>query len=392
MSEIRDYYQVLGVASDASPDQIKRRFRELARRHHPDMNLDQPQSHEVFLRINEAYEVLSTPSRRAAYDLTLRDRARREAERRSGAFGSAVGGARTPPPAAASPRTGQREVERRRQVVARMLADARQAYGRGHLREAQRLCQEILQTMRVGAAYEMLGDIYSRQGRLEEAVDQYTLAAQMTPNSGLIMAKLNRIVSRQYGGGGAGLDSHSTGALSHKTPSQRLAYKTAITLFGSAVILFLMFWWRTLEDSPLGWPGIGNWTLTQLAFTALDGFLGGMVLTSAPWIRSFEQELILPSTIRTRRGVPLAAVLAATGLCSLPLSVVAYLVIAYRQEAASPSVLAVFALSFALTIGFVIAAPLAAQMETLLFGGNLIFVSMLCGWFIGDLFRPTWAM
>jgi DnaJ-class molecular chaperone len=62
----RDYYDVLGVARDASEAEIKRSFRELARRHHPDMNA--ADGGERFREINEAYAVLSDKESRARYD------------------------------------------------------------------------------------------------------------------------------------------------------------------------------------------------------------------------------------------------------------------------------------------------------------------------------------
>jgi len=64
---MRDYYEVLGVERGASPEEIKRAFRRLAREHHPDVNKDDPEA-ERFKEINEAYQVLSDPERRAQYD------------------------------------------------------------------------------------------------------------------------------------------------------------------------------------------------------------------------------------------------------------------------------------------------------------------------------------
>lgn len=67
MPRTGDYYQVLGVARSASPEQIQRAYRALARKFHPDLNKD-PGAEERFKEINEAYEVLSDPGKRARYD------------------------------------------------------------------------------------------------------------------------------------------------------------------------------------------------------------------------------------------------------------------------------------------------------------------------------------
>lgn len=66
--EFKDYYATLGVKKDASADEIKKAFRKLARKYHPDVAKDAPHAEEKFKEINEAYEVLSDPDKRAKYD------------------------------------------------------------------------------------------------------------------------------------------------------------------------------------------------------------------------------------------------------------------------------------------------------------------------------------
>ena len=68
MAEKRDYYEVLGVAKDATADQIKSAYRKLAMKYHPDRNPDNPQAKEKFTEVSEAYEVLSNPEKRQRYD------------------------------------------------------------------------------------------------------------------------------------------------------------------------------------------------------------------------------------------------------------------------------------------------------------------------------------
>ena len=63
-----DYYQVLGVDKKASQDDIKKAYRKLARKHHPDLNPNDPTAKDKFQAINEANEVLSDPEKRKKYD------------------------------------------------------------------------------------------------------------------------------------------------------------------------------------------------------------------------------------------------------------------------------------------------------------------------------------
>ena len=66
--KFEDYYKTLGVDRTASAEEIKRAYRKLANKHHPDKNKDNPKASEMFAKVSEAYEVLSDQDKRAKYD------------------------------------------------------------------------------------------------------------------------------------------------------------------------------------------------------------------------------------------------------------------------------------------------------------------------------------
>ncbi|HNY21122.1 MAG TPA: J domain-containing protein [Treponemataceae bacterium] len=63
-----DFYEILGVSRDATPEQIKKVYRELALKYHPDRNQGNPAAEERFKLVNEAYSTLSDPDKKARYD------------------------------------------------------------------------------------------------------------------------------------------------------------------------------------------------------------------------------------------------------------------------------------------------------------------------------------
>lgn len=90
MAAKRDYYEVLGLSKGATEDEIKRAFKRLAIKYHPDRNKD-PDAGDKFREINEAYQVLSDPNKRAAYDAGGFDAVDGSQADGSGGFGGAGG-------------------------------------------------------------------------------------------------------------------------------------------------------------------------------------------------------------------------------------------------------------------------------------------------------------
>ncbi|MBE6599455.1 MAG: molecular chaperone DnaJ, partial [Ruminococcaceae bacterium] len=68
MADKRDYYEVLGVDKSADEGSIKKAYRQLAKKYHPDMNPGDAEAEAKFKEVNEAYDILSDPDKKAKYD------------------------------------------------------------------------------------------------------------------------------------------------------------------------------------------------------------------------------------------------------------------------------------------------------------------------------------
>src|SRR4051812_49580502 len=96
MARTGDYYKVLGVDKKAGQEEIKKAYRKLARRYHPDRNPGDPKAEERFKEISEAYDVLSDPDKRKKYDRGGAVFPRSPVRRRAGGPGGAAGAGSRP--------------------------------------------------------------------------------------------------------------------------------------------------------------------------------------------------------------------------------------------------------------------------------------------------------
>ena len=211
MSLQRNYYEVLGVPQEATTDEIKKTYRQLARKFHPDVVQDRDKEfgQRVFSQINQAYHILGDSDRRAQYNATL---AAAKASSngtsptaqagRPGANGTTPygngNGAVPHPNGTASNGNGaaqDRPVPAQKlEAIAGLLSHADNAIMAGKPVEAGAFCMKVLEIdPRNVRALDIFGDALNQQGKREDAAVQYRKALQVAPSHS-IQAKLNRLV------------------------------------------------------------------------------------------------------------------------------------------------------------------------------------------------------
>ena len=181
MASQRNHYEILGVTRQATTDEIKKKYRELARKFHPDKVQDKDLGQKVFAQINKAYAVLSDPNQRAQYDASLTAEA--VGQRHAGTPGASTARA-----ASAQPLNAQQSAN-----VARLIVEAEEAMMQNKIANVPQMCEIILNAdPRNTKALGILGDALAQMGQPQKAAAAYRQALQIAPSS-LIQAKLSRL-------------------------------------------------------------------------------------------------------------------------------------------------------------------------------------------------------
>lgn len=383
-----DLYEVLGVGPRATSEEIKKRYRELARRYHPDV-AGTPDAGEKFKQINHAHQILSDPQRRAAYDI---ERKLAEA-RRSRTAGPASPAAPRPSPGAAgssAPPRPRANPDTAAQV-AWALAEAQARFRRMRFREAEAYCREALRIDRKSsAAYELLGDIHRARGHADEALAMYSFALQLNPANRTARAKFDRMAgkpdparsSARRSGSRAPRPASQPHPLGSISPT-----RAAVTAIGSAVLVFLLVVVArdsggTLPTSPLEWSGSIWFAL------ATSGLLSGLLFALNDLVQGAHSEFAGSSSRNAvgRRVLPLGIALVGFSVVWFYAAFAVFLMVAYAQDALSRSMWRAFLASLGLVACFALLRPLGA-IPMLLFGGNLVFPAFIAGWIAADAFR-----
>ncbi|MDW8289615.1 MAG: DnaJ domain-containing protein [Armatimonadota bacterium] len=385
----RDYYEVLGVPPNATDEQIRRRFRELARQYHPDVNRS-PDAEQRFKEITEAYRVLSSPSLRADYDLM-----RRSAQQaRTG-----TGGATTTPPPRSRPYTHQGTHHhrttsssstytsaRRAEIEAQqLLQSAMLAYARGNLREAASLAKQVLRLQRHNAqAYEILGDVYRQERRIEEAIAMFTCALQCNPRSASAQSKLDALLRQRYFAG-----EHPAPASVHHLWTR---YGQMVGWTGVGMLV-LAPWYLGLEADGMfqGMGFVSQWSAALVLLMLTAGMLSGALMALCGSVEPMAQVVWWP----LRQGMPqarlaVAGLLGILGLFAFYAAAFLYLLIASTQGAFHRTLNRAVGVVVGLTLGFLLSyAP--GREQVALFAPNLLWFGVLCGWAFGDAVRAQQA-
>lgn len=205
MSLQRNYYEVLGVPQAATTDQIKKKYRELARKFHPDVVQDKTLGQKVFSQINQAYHVLADPERRAQYNSTLAG-GDAKGQTATGSNGSAPSGSpfrasgsgptatTARPSAAGGAATAGPTLDPQQAVgIAKFLRDAEDAAMESKYANVRMICERILEIdPRNVKALDLLGDAFKQMGKPEQAAVAYRRSLQASP-SAMVQAKLDQL-------------------------------------------------------------------------------------------------------------------------------------------------------------------------------------------------------
>jgi len=277
MQDGRSPYEILGVAENATQRQIKRRYRELVRQHHPDVSQEKRAAHERFVAIAEAYRLLSDPEARAKVDAALH---------------------RTP--------------RRRPEPVLSPLARARLRFAEADHDEALLLCAEALETRPEDPEVHLLiGRIYDAQGREDLAARAFARAHRLGAE----------IPAPEPSGRGPAVPAEA------KPPPEVPAYSPTrlrkgalsvgwVALAGVAALM----WHAEPSQDALG----VSWA--TVATCLVGAFLLGALLGGHGWLGSFDDELGAPVLGPGHTRLPVGLLVVVASFIAAPLGLVAALV------------------------------------------------------------------
>jgi len=371
MRTSRNYYEILGVPRNATFAQIKRRYKQLVRKYHPDVaDTDKATAHRLFIQIREAYEVLSDPSRRRAYDATLDKQT------------APIGSQRSPGTSQSSNTSSAYKSPSSR--VAQHIRDAQWAFIQRRFQEAINQCKAAIELdSRNAKAYAILGDIYRIQGKPNSAVKYYSYALQYDPTDRESEKKLMNLMGTRV----------NSEPRQFKSGSHSPATVMTINMVWWGIAFFLIMLIGVHPGKPIPWlayyiPHISQWSWNLVGLMAASSAVMGMLLAINRLVGHPDDELILENTGGNWTLIPTGLILLiGSGFFFLGAAAF-YLIVGLMQGSLSRSVVTVFAAVLVVVLLSALMYEPGGRLQVLMFGGNISFLSMLFGWYIGWIFRP----
>lgn len=370
---MRTHYEILGLPDSASTALIKRRYRELVRKYHPDVAADKVTSHLLFLRINEAYEVLKDPVRRKAYDETLAIEAMIQKKKLQ--YKQSTTAAAAPPPAPPhAPRN-----------ISQMLKDAQFAFIQKRFAVALELCKVILRTdPRNAKACVMLADIYRIRGKTGAAIKYYNFAVQFDPADSDSQKKLMKLMSKQ---------------ISSQPPVARVRHPAevlAVNAMWWSVAFLLILLIKVYPGAPISWlghyvPQVSKWSWNTIGFLAGASAIAGALLSVNGLLRHPDNELVFENPGSNWAIVPVGILLLIGSGFFFIGAAAFYILFGALQGSLSRSVMTIFGAVVVLVSLAALMCEPTLRMQVLLFGGNVAFFSSLFGWYTGAALKPLGA-
>lgn len=361
---------MLGVSARASLDEIRKAYRLLAKQHHPDASND-PGTTETFILVKEAYETLSDPERRAAYDSALewmsvkkpaprKPTPKPEWPRTTASYGSSIPRAPHEPPRVQTAVTTPEAL--------RLTA----LISRGRFNEAEALALRLLEREpKVALAHAVLADIAVIRGQIRRAAELYAVAAQLDPSNRLYMRKHEEVLRT--------LRNPVPAAQMPPHPNSFSAPLSGLFVVGVCAVYVAVSRESALLPS---FAPISSWTLGLLVMLFLCGVTAGACLAVANLVERFGA--VRGGSV-TRISPTIAIGLVA--VVNFWAAGMLYVAVGVSQDAFNSSLSRLLAACALVTLILALASsasPLIAPFQTVLWGGNVVYAGALSGWMVAD--------
>ncbi len=335
-----DPYRTLGLPIGATPEEIRRRFRTLARKLHPDVRVGDARAHAQFVEVKRAYETLMDDSTRARIETELID-----------------------------------GLDPSFSVVEDFEATLEQARAHalaGHRAEAKALCAELLRARPMDPdVFELLAQVYQAEGNHEL---EKRMREELVRIRGPRRAEPSASARRAAQGFDAQRDVWT---------GEPAAKRWWLAAVGLATVLGCVVW----IAGDTGGPALSAFSSAEILAAAASGLVGIALLAAAGVLGSFDLHLGAPVSGRGDEAIPMWLYLIVAGMVSSALALIFYVVFAICEQGFSKHVLGLFAFVAATAAAMALAHG-GDWLLTMLVGSNVILVSALVGWAIGSMFRP----